>query len=141
MKRRKPWTPVQLSASLHAMKAPVLLSKCAPIIIDAFPITSSSTLSPVAHELDRSLEDAGHILEQCEGAFDVLDPKYAALGDNVALALLDLVWVALLRHLLRPLLPTTVSVDGASVDSETRGGSSPSFIEWKQPRPGYVILG
>ena len=43
-----------MGALLHA-KASVLLSKCAPIIIDAFPITSSSTLSPGAHELDRSL--------------------------------------------------------------------------------------
>ena len=53
--------------------------------------------------LCRSLEDAEHILEQAEQAFTLVSPKYLALGDNLALLLLDLVWGALLRHLLRPL--------------------------------------
>ncbi|EOD16025.1 hypothetical protein EMIHUDRAFT_451626 [Emiliania huxleyi CCMP1516] len=62
-----------------------------------------------------SLSEAKHLLEEAEAAFALLSPRFASLGDNVALCSLECVWVVTLQQL----LARSSTVEAATLDQAT----------------------
>lgn len=78
-----------------------------------------------------SLSEAKHLLEEAEAAFALLSPRFASLGDNVALCSLECVWVVTLQQL----LARSSTVEAATLDQATGVGAARSASLCGAPPP------